>query len=263
MLTEVQEESVVKIAINAGTTLLQFWPGRAKIDSGVGLDIQKKSDGSFVTQADFASNDIIITGLKNLFPTDGILSEEIPITQEVLSKNRIWVIDPLDGTKSFVNGVDDFSILISLLNKEHPEFSIMYFPAQGKLCISKKSKGTLLNGEKLSVSKEKFPRKKAINIRGSGFELPGNELIYNDPIDSGLAQLNVASGVFDGVIFKLTSLREWDLAAPTLAIEEAGGKVTDENGNAISFNKGKMLCKYYLASNGLIHEQLLKMIPKE
>lgn len=261
MITVEQEEQLIKLVISAGTKLLEFWPGRLRVDAAVGLEIKTKSDGSFVTAADFASNDILVKGLSEIFPNDGIISEELPITQEVLQKNRLWIIDPLDGTKSFVNGIDDFSVLVSLCIGPKPEVGVMYFPAQGKLCITKKGQGTLVNGEKMQVSKEKIPRLQSVNIRA--FELPNEQIIYTDKIDSGLAQLNVCRGVFDGVIFKLSSLREWDLAAPSLAIEEAGGRVSDENGNSIAFNKGFMPCKYYVASNGLVHNQLLKIIPKD
>ncbi len=261
MITEEEEEKLIKLVISAGTKLLEFWPGSPRVDSALGLDIKTKMDGSFVTEADYASNNILIEGLSKIFPDDGIISEELPITKEILEKNRLWIIDPLDGTKSFVNGINDFSVLVSLCQGSQPKVGIMYFPAQGKLCIAKSGQGTLVNGNKMHVSKEKTPRIKSINTRA--FKLSNEEIAFTDKIDSGQAQLNVCSGVFDGVIFKLSSLREWDLAAPALAIEEAGGKVTDEKGNRIAFNKGHMPCEYYVASNGLVHEQLLKLIPKD
>src|SRR5262245_59405259 len=105
---EQQLESAIR---QAGAKLLEYWPGGT---SASGLDVKKKADGSVVTSADFASNEIVVQALRASFPQDGILSEEFPPDDLLKSKSRIWIIDPLDGTQSFVDGNDDFSVLVAL-----------------------------------------------------------------------------------------------------------------------------------------------------
>lgn len=249
-------EEIVK---EAGRKLMEFWPGAAA-NAGKELGIETKSDGSSVTQADLASNNIIISGLKNIFPDFAILSEELPVTPEIVSSSAIWIIDPLDGTKSFIDGRDDFSILLGLAVNRKIEAGIMYFPARDIWAYACKGEGALINGKQPRVSDHRVPAAGSVYYRN--FTPPDDECLYREWMDSGLAFLSVCTGELDGVIIRMTAHKEWDLAAPAAMILESGGRFTDENGNMPDFGTGEINYRYLVASNGGVHERLLEMIRK-
>jgi 3'-phosphoadenosine 5'-phosphosulfate (PAPS) 3'-phosphatase len=244
----------------AGQLLMNYWPGKGSTGTynTKNLDIQAKKDGSFVTEADFKSNEILMSALKKLFPNDGILSEEIPADQDLHSYNRVWVVDPLDGTKSFIDGQDDFSILVGLVEKGKPVFGMLYFPARELFGCAQSQLSAVVENRALSVSEYKQAREQSIYLRHCDFNI-GN-LAYPNWMDSGLALLSVAQGAFDGIIIKLVQHKEWDLVAPSMFITEAGGKVTDGYGNPISYCNKSFDYEYFVASNGHIHDQLLALI---
>jgi len=254
-----EEKTIEQAVKTAGETLLSYWkPAEGAADT---LGVEKKPDGSLVTTADFASNDILVSALQAAFPNDGILSEELPMQDSLRQKKRIWIIDPLDGTQSFVNGRDDFSILVARTYEHVSEFGFMLFPARGPFVIARRGAGAWDRGKRLQVSLENRLRPKSVYYRN--FKPRKPELCYDQTMDSGCAFLMLASGVFDGLIIKIVSHREWDLAAPAIAVEESGGRVTNEHGEALRFVPGQMNCRYFVASNGRVHDELLSIIPAE
>lgn len=255
-----QELQLSEAVRRAGAKLMEFWPGKEG-GSRESLGIEKKSDGSFVTQADFASNEILVSTLQSLYPSDGILSEEIPASADLAAKNRLWIIDPLDGTQSFINANDDFSVLVALAVQQQAELGFMFFPARNRLGVAKRGHGAFVDGERVHVSSFATPRPESVYVRN--FTPTRAELAYPRWMDSGCAFLTLAEGTLDGLIIKIVSHREWDLAAPAVVVEESGGKVTDENGAPIRFYPGSMQYKYFVASNGAAHEELLRLIPRE
>ncbi len=267
------EETALEAAIRAaGKVLLQYWPGGRRSEEQ-DLGVQKKDDGSVVTQADFSSNEIVVSALRRLYSADGILSEELPLDEELKQKSRIWIIDPLDGTQSFVDGNDDFSILVALTVHHAASFGMMHFPARKQFAFAKSGLGAFLNGAPLKVSSSRTLRAEKVYCRN--FTSKNSIVVYPRWMDSGCAFLSVASGAFDGLIIKIVSHREWDLAAPAIVVTESGGRVSDEHGNDVSFGPGSLNRKnqageeialpyrYFVASNGIAHEELLSLIPKD
>jgi myo-inositol-1(or 4)-monophosphatase len=187
-----------------------------------------------------------------------VLSEEItPDEARLAQSKRTWIIDPLDGTKSFVAGHDDFSILVALVEEERPTFGVMFFPARQQLIIARSGATPECNGRKLAVSKSNTLLPGRIYIRN--FECRRPELA-SPMMDSGLALLKVACGELDGAIIKMTTHRQWDIAAPSAVLLGAGGRFSDETGAEISFKPGPLKFTHYLASNGNIHELLQALI---
>ena len=253
------EKALEQAIREAGRTLLSYWHGGQASESSLG--IQAKSDGSFVTKADYASNEILVHALRSEFAHDGILSEELPMDEALANASRIWIIDPLDGTKSFIDGKDDFSVLVALTVDHLSELGYMYFPARNIFALARRSSGAWSNGVPLQVSPSTQLRSQSVYYRNFAPEAP--ELCYKESMDSGCAFLMLASGVFDGLIIKIVSHREWDLAAPAVVVTESGGTVTNEFGEPIRFVPGAMNCRYFVASNGRTHEELLSLIPPE
>ena len=242
----------------AGSKLMEFWPGNNKSQNK--LDTQTKSDGSFVTSADFASNEILLEHLSKAWPEYGIISEECEDQEQTRLKEKVWILDPLDGTKAFIHGRDDFSILLGLSIKNQVEFGAMYFPAQNLYAHAERGNGAFLNNQQLAVSNSKELRPGKVYYRN--FEPPPHECFFKEWMDSGLAFLALCRGDFDGLIMRMSMHKEWDIAAPAIMAEESGAILTDENGDKIKFNVGKIDYRYLVCSNIRIHDQLLAMIPR-
>lgn len=249
--------ALIDAVSKAGACLMARWPG-ALAQQSRDLGVLEKSDGTLVTQADMESNQILIEALQRAFPNDAILSEESTSeSQRISASNRLWIIDPLDGTKSFVAGRDDFSILVALVEDHFPTAGIMFFPARQQLVIAKSGIVPECNGIPLGVSQTATLEQGRIYIRN--FECRKPE-VASPMMDSGLALLKVACGELDGAIIKMTTHRQWDIAAPTAVLLGAGGRVSDETGAKILFSPGPLGFKYFVASNGHIHKQIQALI---
>lgn len=254
---KIELQQIVK---EAGAVLMDKWPG-ADIDrGGKELEQMTKSDGSLVTEADFAANEILVSGVQRLFPDDGILSEELPADKALQSMDRVWIIDPLDGTTHFAQGQDDFSVLIGLCERGAMTYGIMYFPAREQFITGEKGFATVCNGVEVRASSERVARSGRVYIRNFEACADAAKLANTEGLDSGMALMGVCSGELDGAIIRMTTHQEWDIAAPTVVIEGSGGRVTDEQGRALTFNRGDIDLKYFVASNGLVHDQLLEII---
>jgi myo-inositol-1(or 4)-monophosphatase len=175
-----------------------------------------------------------------------VLSEESPIKGD---SERVWIIDPLDGTNSFLNGRDDFSVLVALCEGGAPLLGMMYFPARDLFVIARQGEAATINGQELKPGR--------IYIRN--FQSRRAELAA-PMMDSGLALLKVANGELDGAIIRMTTHREWDIAAPMAVILSAGGVASDQAGNQIKLGRKAIDCPYFIASNGKLHQQLMGLI---
>lgn len=191
----------------------------------------KKSDGSLVSSADHKSERIIISAIKKAFPRDGILSEESP---ERKSKTGYrWIIDPLDGTHNFLNGFPVFGCLLALEYRKEIILGICSFPVLNELFIAEKNKGATLNNKRIYVSKSSV-------MKGQFFFADGN-IRHNKKIigdikkitKAGLRVRIVGSSAFgmtrvaigQAVVATNRVATLWDIAAPSLLVTEAGGKI--------------------------------------
>ena len=256
-LGENEIAQLTKIVRQAGAILLELWPGSTQSTSALG--VEQKNDGTPVSIADFRSNEFLCESLQDLYPGDALLSEESAFDKDELRKaSKIWIVDPLDGTNAFLQGRDDFSVLVSRWSNGKPEIGFMFFPARQQLVFAHKDSGVFCNETSIRVSTSLQCRNQRVYIRNFESTSP---LLASPPMDSGLAFFKVANGELDGAVVRMVTHREWDLAAPIVAILEAGGKVSDENGNAIVCGNGDIPYRYFVASNGNCHSELLRLIP--
>lgn len=260
IISENERKEIEKLVRQAGAKLMDYWPGSKSSALGDKLKIESKKDGSSVTSADFASNEILLAGLKEGWPEYGIISEECPDQVETRKKQKVWIIDPLDGTRSFINSRDDFSVLVGLSCDNLAKFGAMFFPVTNIYAVGEEGKGAFQNASPLKVSGNSTLRKNSIYYRN--FEPPKHECFFNEYMDSGLAFLALCRGEFDGMIIRMSSHKEWDIAAPLIIAQESGARVTDENNKPIKFNTGTFDYRYIVASNGHLHDQLLSFIPR-
>ncbi|RMD86217.1 MAG: inositol monophosphatase [Candidatus Dadabacteria bacterium] len=246
---------VKDLLVAAGDCLLEYWP-RGKSSSP--LKVMTKPDGSSVTEADLAADKMIREGLAKLFPNDGVLSEEIPVEKREVEKERFWIIDPLDGTTSFINGKEDFCILAARCASGVAEFGVMYFPATGEYVWAEKGRGAYLWNEPISVSNRDVLTEGSVYVRCvKEVDFDKKHLFPNSQLNSGNAFFMLSRGALDGICMKYSEFGAHDFAGPSVIVKEAGGMFTDEKGQEPLFLPGVNTMEYIIASNGAIHSELL------
>jgi 3'(2'), 5'-bisphosphate nucleotidase len=228
MLTSNQIADIICLMVKAGDEINKYY----KND---GLQISQKADDSPVTSADLASDRIIKTGLDNITPGINVYSEE---TMEVsyterYAWNPLWILDPLDGTKEFIKGIDEFCISLALVSENLPVAGFIHAPVSGETWYSVKGEGAfkMIAGQKtcLPLLVSGGP----VNIAVSRSHLVENEEIWisnfsrefitiKKPAGSAIKFCRIAEGVFD-IYPKFGRINEWDVAAGDIIVKEAGG----------------------------------------
>ena len=230
-------------------------------ETGVACEV--KDDKSFVTIADKEAETAIISEIKKHFPEHSILSEESGA--ETQNSPYQWIIDPLDGTANFVNGIPLFAVSIAVLKDGVPFVGVVFQPVGNSLYCAEHGKGTFLNGQKVCVSTEGTEHAVITFSPGKKSKKELNALFGHaeDFVKSkrylGCAALDlayVARGGTEGVFF--LGLNKWDYAAGVLLVAEAGGTLTDFSGKPWVFGASD----YFLASNGKVHDDLLALAKK-
>jgi fructose-1,6-bisphosphatase/inositol monophosphatase family enzyme len=244
----------IKLVEEAGGILLRI---REEGYSGSSLCEDEKSDGTLVTRADFASNDFLLQGLGVQFPHLEVITEESvhPVTEY---HTHYLIIDPLDGTQAYSDGLDQFSVLLGEVRDGQPLEGIMHFPALRLTLFGALGGKAVMNGAEIRVSARESLREASVSCRKC--DNSSDSRIISQPLDSGYALMQLAVGKIDGVVIKMVTHREWDIVAPTAIILAAGGQVSDETGQTINYKKPGIDFRYFVASNGHCHEELLKLI---
>ncbi len=246
------------IAKEAGQLLLFYYD---KID-----ELEYKGVGNIVTQADKESEKMIKKRLEAECPGYSILGEEFGLSD--LDSEYCWAIDPLDGTSNYAGKLPIFAVSIALLYKGNPILGVIFDPNCDRTFCATKGGGACLNGSKISVNNRACLD--AISLFGTSTDIinriPGY-LRYAGKVRSlGSAALHlcsVAAGYFDACVDINTRL--WDVAAGSLILQEAGGIFTDQSGKPIFPLEPSSPAYHgsaipFLASNGKIHQQTLKLI---
>ena len=227
-------------------------------------EVHYKGDINIVTEADKMSEDLIMDSISHQFPDHGILSEESPA---VTGAGKIrWIIDPLDGTTNYAHSYPVFCVSIALEIEDKIVLGVIYDPMRDDMFVATRGKGVFLNEKKIAVSSVKNLSR---SLLATGFpydirESKENNLDYFNAMAikvqairrAGAAALDLAylaAGRFDG--FWELKLKPWDTAAASLMVEEAGGVISEINGD-----KWHLQSPGILASNGFIHEQMKKVL---
>lgn len=230
-----------------------------------GINIRQKGYHDLVTDADVAAENSILEVIKNVHPDDLILAEE-SASYSTLSSARTWIIDPIDGTTNFAHDFPIYCVSIALWVDRQPSIGVVIEVNRDEEFSAISGEGAWLNGEPISVSEEIDPGKGFV---ATGF--PYNDLSMIDPFmkllkvfmeklqgirrpgSAAYDMCCVACGRFDG--FYEYSLHIWDVAAASLIIREAGGIVTDWNGE-----EGWPFGQRVVVGNTAIHKYLLENI---
>jgi len=227
------------------------------------IKFQEKGPYDILAEADTKSESIIIKKIRENFPDHAILSEESG--QNDIASNYMWVIDPVDGTINFERHINEYCVSIALEKDGVLILGVIYQAVYDKLFVAIKGEGATLNGKEIHVSTElnllktlfATENSSKMETRESDFDLlyKIREKVRGVRIfGSGALHLaSVAEGHLD-FYFK-TKFNYWDIAAGTVLIREAGGKVTDFDGNDLLRTSPNIV-----ASNGVLHTQVLQLL---
>jgi myo-inositol-1(or 4)-monophosphatase len=253
-------EIAMAAARQGAAVLLGHWEQLGKDDA----DLKARHD--WVSRADRESEDAIVSTIASHFPTDAFLGEESG--QSAQSSDRVWIIDPLDGTSNYLQHFPIWSISIALRQKEETVAAVIYEPLRDLFFTAQKGAGAFRDGARMSISTQ-------AGVEGSflatGFPFRAQEYveryvaIFTDIIRiskgvrrAGSAALDLAytaAGVFDG--FFEMHLAAWDVAAGALLVTEAGGVVTDFSGGQRWLDRGNIV-----GASPHVHAELMKIIAR-
>ncbi|HEY7912568.1 MAG TPA: inositol monophosphatase family protein [Blastocatellia bacterium] len=219
---------------------------------GTQLEINRKPDSSPVTRADLEVERFLRDSIERLFPDHSILGEEFGETRK--SSAYRWIIDPIDGTQSFILSTPLFGTIIALERDEYPVLGVIYLPVQDQLMIGSKETGTFLDGKRCAVSRTASlaDARLLITTPSSLAEEKMAKLAASSGVVRGFGDcygyFMVACGVADVMLDPVMSYHD---VAPLLpVVEGAGGRLTDLSGR-VDLKAGNSL-----ATNGLLHEQV-------
>ena len=261
---EAAVEELVEIAATAGRAIMAVY----RQD----FEVLRKEDQSPLTQADLASHRIICEALSGLTPTIPLLSEEsADIGFDTRSGWReYWLIDPLDGTREFVNRNGEFTVNIALIDAGKPVFGVVHVPVQGKTYIGCEGAGAELRVGDESPQPIRVADKSASPVRVVGSRshrgasldafitaLGDSELV---PMGSSLKFCVVAEGNAD-IYPRLGPTSEWDTAAAQAVVEQAGGAVVTLDGKPMMYNQKSDILNPYFMVIGASDKDWLALLP--
>jgi myo-inositol-1(or 4)-monophosphatase len=248
----------IQVARDAGSLLLQ------RLGSA---QIRNKGDIDLVTEADLASEELIIERIRSHYPQHGILAEESGEAVQVGPERSAWkwIIDPLDGTTNYAHGYPCFCVSIGVERAGIIEIGVVYDPLRDEMFAAERGQGAALNDRRIRVSVVEDLNRAMLctgfpyNVRErpdfardfTNFTMEA-QAVRRDG-SAALDMAYVACGRFDG--FWEDGLNPWDVAAGVLLIEEAGGRVTDFRNEPLDIYTKKVL-----VSNGLVHEAMVRLL---
>jgi myo-inositol-1(or 4)-monophosphatase len=229
-----------------------------------GVTVKYKGEIDLITEADHASEALILKRIRSAYPDYAILSEESGASANASPK--IWIADPLDGTTNFAHGLPIFSVTLALMVNDLIEVGATYDPIYDELYTAQRGQGAYLNGERLRVSVTPtldeallvtgFPYDRRTNPNNNIRQFTDFSLRAQGVLRLGSAALDlgaVAAGRLDG--YWEFKINPWDIAAGVLMVTEAGGQVTAPDGSPLD-----LFARQVVASNGLIQAEVLGVL---
>ena len=245
-------EHAIDIAESAARLTLNWFRGS-------GLDVRQKQDGTVVTEADLAAEDLIRSEIAERFPDDEVVGEEHGRSRG--TSGRRWIIDPIDGTISFVHGVPLFSTLLAVQDSDGPVAGVICLPALGETIAAARGLGAFLNGSPCRVSDTESLSEALITTSAFDADWWGEESLLSIASSGaatrtwgdGYGYALVATGRADAMIEP--PVNPWDIAPMFSIIPEAGGRISGWDGSPASDNDGG-----WISSNGHLHDQVIERL---
>lgn len=236
------EKELIELAYEAGRKIMEVY--------NTDFEFEIKSDNSPLTLADQIANKIIVSKIQQLFPKHSILSEEEKDSISRFSNRYVWIIDPLDGTKEFINRNGQFTVNIALCEDNKPIFGVIYQPTEDVLYYATKGKGAykISNAitSKINVSSRvdnliMIGSKSHASIQEETIFLKNqNKISEKLNAGSSLKGCLVAEGKAD-LYYRFGLTSEWDICAMNIIVEEAGGIMRQMDHSEITYNRADIL----------------------
>jgi len=253
-------KSAIDTAKEAGSIIMQYYKSK--------YEIRDKSYHNPVTTADNAADNYLRETLTKQYPNYGWLSEETVDSAERLQKSRTWVVDPLDGTKEFIEGVDHFVVSVGLVEDGEPIVGVLYNPASKEIFTASKGNGAFLDGDKITCSPlTNFNEMVILNSRSETrnglWEPYSKDFKEQRAIGSVAYKLGLTSAAQADIFASLRPKNEWDVCAGHCIIREAGGEMVALDGNPITYNNEKtLITPGIIASRKEILENTIELFKK-
>lgn len=252
---------VERLVREAGELIRQFY--------AEGAEVSWKGVNDPVTAADHAANDHLVSGLRAAFPEDGILAEESVDDARRLACRRVWIVDPLDGTREFINKIDEFSVMVGLAIDGVPALGVVYqpvadvlyrgVPGQAAEAVRRGVVGPLAVSSVVQTADIRLVASRS--HRDPLVSAIRSQLGITQDQPSGSVGLKVgllATGVCDLYVHPGPGLKEWDTCAPEAILRAAGGAIGDCWGRPLEYNKPNARQRFGLAaSNGRLHQEII------
>jgi myo-inositol-1(or 4)-monophosphatase len=220
-----------------------------------------KGASSPVSEADIAVNDLIETRLRSATPDYGWLSEESADDEARLGKRLVWIVDPIDGTRGYLAGREDWCVSVALIEDASPVLAAVFAPASDEFLFAARGQGATCNnisvhvtaGAELDFSRMAGPKPLVERLNQST-----DEIVLHPRIGSlALRLCRVAQGQLDAA-FAGGQSRDWDLAAANLIVQEANGNMTALSGDAISYNRREVTHGVLVAAGRDRHARIIE-----
>ncbi|MBL9020239.1 MAG: 3'(2'),5'-bisphosphate nucleotidase CysQ [Myxococcales bacterium] len=250
----------VELARIAGTEVVRLRAGQ--------LTVEMKPGDEPVTVADRRASELIVEGLTASFPDDALISEELPVTPEALGKPRVWLVDPIDGTKDFIRGGDGFAVMIGLAIDGVPAVGVVHQPTIDRTFfvtpdagayVARGGEVTLLAVSEIATAGEARLVASASH-RTADIDRVKTELGIADELNVGSVGVKlclIASGARDLYVNPSAKTKAWDTCAPEAILTAAGGRLTDLFGTPIEYRAELAHRRGLVASNGRVHAEVV------
>lgn len=259
----------LQLAREAGAAILAYYDSPLHIERKIDADEHAEP----VTQADRAANELIVQGLKREFPDDGILAEESIDTERRLTKRRVWMVDPLDGTNGFIARDGDFAVQIGLAVEGHSVVGVVYQPLPDLLYRAIDGAGTWIERQGFEPERARVSEQRQIEQMRLAASRTHRSPRMNEVMETlGLKEevRRGSVGVKVGLIIEqqcdlyvhLSSrTKQWDTCAPEVILREAGGRFSDLFGEPLGYNNVDVQNRNGLvASNGAAHALIIERL---
>ncbi len=227
-------------------------------------DIWDKPDQTPVSDADIAVNDLLRTRLMGARPDYGWLSEESGDDRSRVGRPRVWVVDPIDGTRAFVRRRPQFAVCVALLEDDRPTIAAIFNPASGEFFEALDGGGARLNGAPMTVSDCRAlegcrmlgPRDM---FEHPAWPTPWPAMDLDNPNSIAYRLALVAAGTWDGAM-SLSWKSDWDLAAADLIVRESGGRISAHDGTPFRFNQPQPRHRSVIAAGPVLYDAIFARV---
>jgi 3'(2'), 5'-bisphosphate nucleotidase len=265
MIEAMQKELEIarELAVAAGAILMEYFEKSVSVDW--------KAPGDPVTAADREANKLIVTHLQREFPEHGVLSEEEEDDLNRLNRTHVWMIDPMDGTREFIDHREDFAVQIGLVTGGIPTLGVVYQPAKDKLYYAAAGMGTHLETSGATIQLHVSPEQTAAQLvvavsrshRSARVDAICDRLKIKESIAMGSVGLKVGlvcEGRAHLYVHTGGQTKLWDTCAPEAILREAGGRMTDVSNNPLRYDTAEQRnLNGLIATNGVIHDGVVQV----